>query len=244
MVLQHGREAGGGGQSERRVLAAKSWEFLLASYFSSARLSTYSPVRRACKSALNSVVRKLQGLNRKSRCRGNSSARYATSLANWVVQTYGRHRGLSYREIIINCRVYPNVCDFTMEDGSGVCYFLEFLPRVSAFQVAIAYADSCKLRFTARRVCWARLTQDGGAREEEIFSWAAHLPELDPASFLDSRSSPPERGPLQLRFKSRGPREGVGQNSKIFPDPPDLSDAPSDIGIECGFCSCRITKPN
>lgn len=121
-------------------------------------------------------------------------------------------------------------------DGEVIC-FAEYLPRVSAFQVAISSQKSCKLSFTARRICKTALSQD----EKEICNWPAELPGLDPGSC--NNFNPPAAGPLQLRFRSRG-GEVTGLNYENILDPPDLSDAPTNnLIIRCGFCTCTFTAP-
>ena len=117
--------------------------------------------------------------------------------------------------------------------------FAEYLPRVSTFRVAVASRESCKLSFTARRVCKTKVTHSAGPCEEEICNWPAHLPELDPSSCFDKLT--PE-GTLQLRFQSRGP-DVAGSRTENLLDPPDLSEVPSHLVIRCGFCSLSITKP-
>ena len=117
-------------------------------------------------------------------------------------------------------------------------YFAEYLPRVSAFQVAFGTREACKLSFSPRR---AFVTRNAGDLEEEIFHWTPRLPELDPASCLNRNHC--AAGPLQLRFQSRG-RNVAGAGAENVPDPHDLSDGPSNIVIRCGFCSQIITPPN
>ena len=118
------------------------------------------------------------------------------------------------------------------------CYYVEFLPRIGAFQVAIANKGSCRLRFTARSVCRASL--DGGGRsEKEICSWLPPVPEVIPGSFLDLKLSP--RGSLHVRFQSRG-RGGEGLRDVSMVDSPfSRIAAAAALVMRCGFCNQTIS---
>ena len=116
-------------------------------------------------------------------------------------------------------------------------YFAEHLPRVSAFQVAFATREACKLSFSSRRVF---VTRNAGGLEEEICHWPPDIPALDPGSCLNRNHC--TAGPLQLRFQSRD--RNVAGASKNVPDPHNLSAGPPNIVICCGFCSQIITPPN
>lgn len=122
--------------------------------------------------------------------------------------------------------------------GELYSYFVEYLPRISAFQVAFATREACKLSFSPRRVF---VTRNAGGLEEEICHCPPDIPALDPGSCLNRNYC--TAGPLQLRFQSLG-RNIAGSEVKNFLDSHNLSDGPSNIVICCGFCSQIITPPN
>ena len=134
--------------------------------------------------------------------------------------------------------------DLTMCVPHGHCFFAEYLPRISAYQVAFSAGEGRKLKFSGRRVFLTRDVE--GTREEEICQFPGHLPELDPGSLLDCKKSSPAAGPQQqqqqqLRFKSRDPNSPAGSKFQPNLDPPEIPSTTA-IAIKCGFCSCPITK--
>ena len=153
-----------------------------------------------------------------------------------------------------------------MERAKSCFYYLEFQPRIAAFQVATAIRGRHRLRFTARAVCGTNLERIG-AKPEEICSWPSPIPELNPQSHLELKLTP--QGVLHVRFSSRGRGEGVlgSEMTRLLQEPIPLvnntlqylstsakvAGSPSCAGkeinssiplyISCGFCGNTISKP-
>ena len=154
-----------------------------------------------------------------------------------------------------------------MEQARSCFYYVEFQPRIAAFQVATAIRGRHRLCFTARAVCGTNLERIG-AKPEEICSWAHPAPELTPRSHLELKLSP--QGVLHVRFSSRGRGEGVlgSEMTRLLQEPihslnntlqhmskstnfagsaacagKEISTSIS-LHINCGFCGNTISKPD
>ena len=189
------------------------------------------------------------------RCRLSLSSVHAISVralpARVLAETKSRNHGNVCIEIrnltssdskLINYIILRGVtpaCAMCSKVAEGeCCYFAEYLPRVSAFQIAFATRETCKLSFTPRRVF---ITENEAGSENEICHWPPQLPELNPGSCLNRNHC--TAGPLHLRFQCRGRNAAVAGTKGIL-DPQDLINAPADLLIRCGFCSQVITPLN
>ena len=140
----------------------------------------------------------------------------------------------------------PAMCTSARE--RDYVFFVEFLPRIGAYQISFTARESFRLSVSARGVVWARLPHSEAAGGEEICRWPPHLPDLDPGSFLDGRKQNcAETGHLQLRFKSLSPAPHVWPKFEKLLDPPDLPpDLPpsTSVVVQCGLCGNLLTQQN